>query len=138
MAILFRINDTLASAADHYKSMGLTDDKIPQLLTVHASKGLEYPAVFLCDLEEGVFPHYRLRKEKRIRTWSELLKAIVKPKPKPDIDISRDCDIDEELRLFYVGVTRAQRYLFFVTVSRKPFYGREMRFKASRFLGLVK
>jgi superfamily I DNA/RNA helicase len=137
MAVLFRINDTLAAVAGHYKSMGLTDDKIPQLLTVHASKGLEYPAVFLCDLEEGVFPHYRLRKETRIHTWLELLKAIV-VKPKLDVDIARDCDIDEELRLFYVGVTRAQRYLFFVTVSKKPFYGKAMVFKPSRFLRLVR
>jgi DNA helicase II / ATP-dependent DNA helicase PcrA len=138
MAVLFRINDTLASVESHYKSMGLTDDKIPQLLTVHASKGLEYPVVFLCDLEEGVFPHYRLQKERSIRTWLELLKAIVKPKSKQDIEIARDCDIEEELRLFYVGVTRAQRHLFFVAVSRKPFYGREMKFKPSRFLRLVR
>jgi len=138
MAILFRINDTLTAAAGHYKSMGLTDDKIPQLLTVHASKGLEYPAVFLCDLEEGVFPHYRMRKERRIHTWFELLKALVKPAPKPDADEARDCDIEEELRLFYVGVTRAQRYLFLVTTSKKPFYGREMKFRPSRFLRLVR
>jgi len=138
MAVLFRINDTLNTVAGYYKSIGLTDDKIPQLLTVHASKGLEYPVVFLCDLEEGVFPHYRLPKEKRIRTWLEFLKAIVKPNDKQDIDISRDCDIEEELRLFYVGVTRAQRYLFFVTMSRKPFYGRVMGFRPSRFLRLVR
>jgi len=138
MAVLFRINDTLTAVAGHFKSMGLADDKIPQLLTVHASKGLEYPAVFLCDLEEGVFPHYRMRKEKRIHTWLELLKAIVKPKPKEDTDAALDCDIEEELRLFYVGVTRAQRYLFFVTTSKKPFYGREMKFRPSRFLRLVR
>jgi superfamily I DNA/RNA helicase len=138
MAVLFRINDTLASVADHYKGIGLTDGKIPQLLTVHASKGLEYPVVFLYDLEEGLFPHYRLQKEKRIRTWLELLKAIVKPKPKQSVYEARDCDIEEELRLFYVGVTRAQRYLFFVTAAKKPFYGREMGFRPSRFLRLVR
>ncbi len=138
MAVLFRINDTLASVAAHYKSIGLTDDKIPQLLTVHASKGLEYPVVFLCDLEEGVFPHYRLQKEKRIHTWTELLKEIVKPKSKPETDEARGCDIEEELRLFYVGVTRAQRYLFFVSVDKKPFYGREIEFRRSRFLRLVR
>jgi len=138
MAVLFRINDTLTAAANHYKSMGSADDKIPQLLTVHASKGLEYPVVFLCDLEEGIFPHYRLRKERRIHTWTELLKAIVKPASKQEIGEARDCDIEEELRLFYVGVTRAQRYLFFVTASDKPFYGREMKFRPSRFLRLVR
>jgi superfamily I DNA/RNA helicase len=136
MAMLFRINDTLASVDAHYKSMGLTDDKIPQLLTVHASKGLEYPVVFLYDLEEGLFPHYKLRKEKRITTWFELFKAIVKPEP--EINITKDCDIDEELRLFYVGVTRAQRHLFLVTASIKPFHGKTMRFRPSRFLRLVR
>jgi superfamily I DNA/RNA helicase len=138
MAVLFRINDTLTAVANHYKNMGLTDDKIPQLLTVHASKGLEYPVVFLYDLEEGLFPHYRLRKEKRVHTWLEFLKAIVKSKSELDIDEARDCDIEEELRLFYVGVTRAQRYLFFVTASNKPFYGKEMAFRPSRFLRLVR
>jgi superfamily I DNA/RNA helicase len=136
MAVLFRINDTLSAAAGHYKSMGLTDVQIPRLLTVHASKGLEYPVVFLCDLEEGIFPHYRLPKERRINTWLELLKALVKPKP--PLDAAPDCDIEEELRLFYVGVTRAQRYLFFVATYRKPFYGKTMDFRPSRFLRLVR
>jgi superfamily I DNA/RNA helicase len=135
MAVLFRINDTLSAAATYYKNMGLTDDKTPQLLTVHASKGLEYPAVFLCDLEEGVFPHYQLPKEARINSWTELLKALIKPKP--PLDAARDCDIEEELRLFYVGITRAQRFLFFVTARKKPFYGKETGFRASRFLRLV-
>lgn len=136
MAVLFRINDTLTAVAGLYKGMGLTDDKIPQLLTVHASKGLEYPVVFLCDLEEGIFPHYKLQKEKRIHTWWELLRELVKPKP--DAAVAQCCDIEEELRLFYVGVTRAQRYLFFVTVSKKTFYGRAMTFRPSRFLRLVR
>ncbi|MCL2183015.1 MAG: ATP-dependent helicase [Chitinispirillia bacterium] len=136
MAVLFRINDTLTSAANHYKEMGVPPEDLPQFLTVHASKGLEYPAVFLCDLEEGVFPHYKIPKESRIDTWAGLLKAIVSPKPKVKIDAA--CDVDEELRLFYVGVTRAQRFLYFVPVSQKPFYGRAMNFAPSRFLKLVK
>jgi superfamily I DNA/RNA helicase len=136
MAILFRINDTLASAASHYNEMGIPADGLPQLLTVHASKGLEYPAVFLCDLEEGVFPHYRIPKETRIDSWTDLLKAIIKPAPKTKLDAA--CDIDEELRLFYVGVTRAQRFLYFIPVTQKPIYGRAMNFTPSRFLKLVK
>jgi len=136
MAVLFRINDTLTTVANHYKEMGISTDSLPQFLTVHASKGLEYPVVFLCDLEEGVFPHYRIPKEARIDTWMDLLRAIIRPKPKVKIDAA--CDIDEELRLFYVGVTRAQRFLYFVPVSQKPFYGRAMNFVPSRFLKLVK
>ncbi|MCL2218469.1 MAG: ATP-dependent helicase [Chitinispirillia bacterium] len=136
MAVLFRINDTLTSAANHYKGMGLPAEEQPQFLTIHASKGLEYPVVFLCDLEEGVFPHYKIPKEARIDSWMDLLRAVVKPKPGVRADAS--CDIDEELRLFYVGVTRARRFLYFVTVSQKPFYGRAMNFIPSRFLKLVK
>ncbi|MDR0330762.1 MAG: ATP-dependent helicase [Chitinispirillales bacterium] len=134
MAVLFRINDTLSAVSERYKNMGLSSEGIPQLLTVHASKGLEYPVVFLCDLEEGVFPHYKLPKESSIDSWVEFVRTVVKPQPNP----AASCDIDEELRLFYVGVTRAQRYLFFVTVSKKQFYGRETKFVPSRFLKLVK
>jgi superfamily I DNA/RNA helicase len=134
MALLFRINDTLTAVANHYKAMNLSPDETPQFLTIHASKGLEYSVVFLCDLEEGVFPHYKMPKEAKINSWLDLLKALAKPKA----EIGADCDIAEELRLFYVGVTRAQRYLYFVTVAKKPFYGRDMNFVPSRFLKLVK
>jgi len=134
MAMLFRINDTLLSVSEHYRGKGIADEDLPQMFTVHASKGLEYPVVFLCDLEEGVFPHYKLPKETAITSWRELLAELAKPKAKVDID----CSFDEELRLFYVGVTRAQRFLFFVTVANKPFYGRMTNFMPSRFLKLVR
>ncbi|MDR0306140.1 MAG: ATP-dependent helicase [Chitinispirillales bacterium] len=134
MAMLFRINDTLLSVAEHYQNNGLAGEALPQMFTVHASKGLEYPVVFLCDLEEGVFPHYKLPKKTYITSWRELLGELIKPKAKIEID----CSFDEELRLFYVGVTRAQRFLFFVTVASKPFYGRMTNFVPSRFLRLVK
>jgi superfamily I DNA/RNA helicase len=136
MAVLFRINDTLATAANHYREMGLPPEELPQFLTIHASKGLEYPVVFLCDLEEGVFPHYRISKAARIDSWLGLLKAVVGPKPKNQF--AADCDIDEELRLFYVGVTRAQRFLFFVTAAQKQSHGRTADFTPSRFLKLVR
>ena len=134
MAMLFRINDTLNAVNNEYRDKGFNSESLPQMFTVHASKGLEYPVVFLCDLEEGVFPHYKLPKETRIDSWRELLSELVKPKTKIDID----CSFDEELRLFYVGVTRAQRFLYLVTVASKPFYGRVTDFTPSRFLKLVK
>ncbi|MDR2578578.1 MAG: ATP-dependent helicase [Chitinispirillales bacterium] len=130
MAMLFRLNDTLTTVANHYKNINLPGEDTPQLMTVHASKGLEYPVVFLCDLEEAVFPHYKPPKETRIDTWTDLLRAIVRPKAK----IVAPCDVEEELRLFYVGVTRAERFLFFITVAKKQFYGRTMNFVPSRFL----
>ena len=134
MAMLFRINDTLNAACNQYREKGIDAELLPQMFTIHASKGLEYPVVFLCDLEEGVFPHYKLPKETRINSWRELLSELLKPKTK----IGIDCSFDEELRLFYVGVTRAQRFLYFVTVASKPFYGRVTNFTPSRFLKLVK
>ena len=132
-AMLFRLNETLDSAAKYYNSKGIDENNRPQLLTIHASKGLEYPTVFLCDLEEGMFPNYRLPKETKITSWAEFAAEIIKPKKVKPID----CDMDEELRLFYVGVTRARRFLYFVTVDNKPHRGRTTKFKPSRFLRLV-
>ncbi len=133
MAMLFRINHTLEWVGAEFKKIGLSSAELPQLLTVHASKGLEYPVVFLCDLEEGVFPHYKIPKKDPIKSWTELLLTLAKPPHKAE----HEGDFDEELRLFYVGVTRAQRFLFFVTVAEKSFYGRMMSFRPSRFLKLV-
>ena len=134
MAMLFRLNDSIASVNEYYKNKGLSSDEIPLMLTIHASKGLEYPVVFLCDMEEGVFPHYRLKKEARIDTWMDFVKEIINPRPKP----GADCDLEEELRLFYVGVTRAMRWLYFAAAAKKPFHGRMTNFAPSRFLRLVK
>jgi superfamily I DNA/RNA helicase len=134
MAILFRLNETLDSAAGYFTKMGIAEDNQPQLLTVHASKGLEYPVVFLCDMEEGMFPHYRLPKETHIDTWMEFFQYILKP-PK---ETTHSCDLEEELRLFYVAVTRAQRFLYFATAAKKPFHGWTTNFKPSRFLRLVR
>ena len=133
MAVLFRINETL----DHtnrevVKKLG-ADSTIPKFLTVHGSKGLEFPVVFLCDLEESIFPSYRLRRSHRIRTWSDLFKRIVTKKKADEIE----CDFDEEKRLFYVGVTRAERFLFLLNVKEKSVHGRKVLFRPSRFLKLL-
>ncbi|MFW6244653.1 MAG: UvrD-helicase domain-containing protein, partial [Fibrobacterota bacterium] len=133
MAMLFRINYSREWVAQEYSKSGVDTASLPQMLTVHASKGLEYPVVFLCDLEEGVFPHYKLPKKDPVRSWTDLLIRLAKPKTK----LEPEGDFEEELRLFYVGVTRAQRFLFFVTVAQKSFYGRVMAFRPSRFLKLV-
>lgn len=133
MAMLFRINHSREWVAEEYRKSGIDTSSLPQLLTVHASKGLEYPVVFLCDLEEGVFPHYKLPKKDPVKSWTDLLIRLAKPKAQ----VGHEGDFEEELRLFYVGVTRAQRFLFFVTVAQKSFYGRLMAFRPSRFLKLV-
>ncbi len=133
MAALFRVNETLDyTKSEIVRKLG-TDTTLPAFLTVHGSKGLEFPVVFLCDLEESVFPSYRLRRSHRIRTWGDLLKKIFTKKKPDDIE----CDFDEEKRLFYVGVTRAEKILFLLSVKEMKMHGRKVFLRPSRFLRLL-
>lgn len=77
------------------------------LMTLHAAKGLEFPVVFIVGCEEGLLPYAQ-----------------------PD----RPADVDEERRLFYVGVTRAQRRLFLVSARRRFLFGRSVENPSSRFV----
>ena len=78
-----------------------------QLMTLHASKGLECPYVFLVGMEEGILPHQS--------------------------SIDED-NVDEERRLAYVGITRAQKSLFFTLCRERRQYGELIRPEPSRFL----
>lgn len=78
-----------------------------QLMTLHASKGLEFPYVFLVGMEEGILPHQS--------------------------SIDED-NVDEERRLAYVGITRAQKSLFFTLCRERRQYGELLRPEPSRFL----
>jgi ATP-dependent DNA helicase UvrD/PcrA len=78
------------------------------LITLHAAKGLEFPYVFLTGLEEGVLPHQR------------------------SIDDPRQ--LEEERRLFYVGITRAMLALYLVRAFRRTLYGNQQINTPSRFL----
>jgi DNA helicase-2/ATP-dependent DNA helicase PcrA len=77
-------------------------------ITLHQAKGLEYPAVFLVGLEEGLLPHSR------------------------SLD-DRDA-LEEERRLFYVGATRAKQRLYLLYAFRRTTFGRTSNSQSSRFL----
>jgi len=82
--------------------------KAPCLLTLHMAKGLEFPVVLIVGLEEGVLPHSR-----SMETQEEL---------------------EEERRLFYVGITRAEGRLYLVYTFRRTLFGRDELSEPSRFL----
>jgi superfamily I DNA/RNA helicase len=129
MCLLFRLNETLDRAIVEFGKQNPAA-QVPQMMTVHASKGLEFPVVFLCDLEEGQFPNYKRRAG--IRTWTSLVFYILRRKKK-----TVHFDLGEEKRLFYVGVTRAQELLFLVSCRSKIHLGRTIQLYPSRFLRLV-
>ncbi|MFI4993740.1 MAG: ATP-dependent helicase [Solirubrobacterales bacterium] len=83
------------------------DESLVTLMTLHNAKGLEYPIVFIAGCEEGVFPHSRALDEG---------------------------GLEEERRLFYVGVTRAMRQLYLTYARRRAVFGAQTFGLPSRFL----
>jgi DNA helicase-2/ATP-dependent DNA helicase PcrA len=81
------------------------------LMTLHTAKGLEFPAVFLVGLEDGIFPHFR---------------ALGEP-----------AELEEERRLCYVGITRARRWLHLSHAWVRTLWGRTSQNIPSRFLAEI-
>lgn len=103
----FLENVALVSDVDDFES---SDSKVT-LMTLHAAKGLEFPVVFLTGLDEGLFPHSR---------------TLMDP-----------AQVEEERRLAYVGITRAERQLYVTNVVTRTMYGRISAYMPSRFLAEI-
>jgi DNA helicase-2/ATP-dependent DNA helicase PcrA len=86
------------------------EEGLVTLMTVHNAKGLEYPIVFIVGLEDGVFPHSRALEEG---------------------------GLEEERRLFYVGVTRSMRELYLTHAFRRALFGANARGMRSRFINEI-
>lgn len=78
------------------------------LMTMHSAKGLEFPIVFLAGMEEGIFPHNR--------------------------SLMDETEMEEERRLCYVGITRAEQELYLTNASTRMLYGKMQSNRPSRFL----
>ncbi len=81
------------------------------LMTMHSAKGLEFPTVFLCGCEEGLFPSFR--------------------------SMENEEEIEEERRICYVAMTRAKRELHITCAKRRMLYGQTSYAKPSRFIAEI-
>ena len=100
----------VALVSDLDSNVDETSDMVT-LMTLHSAKGLEFPIVFLMGLEEGIFPHARCFESKS--------------------------ELEEERRLMYVGVTRAQDKLYLTHAKRRQMYGEYKYYNPSRFLNEI-
>lgn len=105
--VAFLTDLALVADVDKLDEDGKENDAVV-LMTLHSAKGLEFPVVFLIGLEEGVFPHSR--------------------------SLIDDAEMEEERRLGYVGITRAEEVLFITNAKMRTLYGRTTMNRPSRFI----
>jgi DNA helicase-2/ATP-dependent DNA helicase PcrA len=86
-------------------------DDCVQMMTLHSAKGLEFPLVFLVGMEEGLFPH--------------------------ELSIEEPGRLEEERRLCYVGITRAEKQLYITAAEHRRLYGRDNYNLPSRFINEI-
>jgi len=99
------------SALEGGERHALNGEQAVQLMTLHSAKGLEFPLVFICGLEDGLFPHHFSREN--------------------------PAALEEERRLFYVGITRAILQLCITYAMKRRQFGREEERRMSRFINEV-
>ena len=108
------LEPSLAGFVDQLSLLSDTDEEAGTrharvlMMTMHSAKGLEFPVVIIAGLEEGLFPHAR--------------------------SIDDDGELEEERRLCYVGITRAQRHLVLTSAARRRVFGEYQSNEASRFI----
>src|SRR3982751_6680856 len=105
-----RVVDRLSLLSEADEEAGTRDAKV-WMMTMHAAKGLEFPLVIIAGLEEGLFPHSRSAE---------------------DVE-----ELEEERRLCYVGMTRAQSQLLLNSAARRRVFGEYQSTEPSRFLDEV-
>src|SRR5215207_7629799 len=99
--------DRLSLLSEVDEESGTRNAKV-WLMSMHAAKGLEFPVVFIAGMEDGLFPHSRSAED--------------------------EDELEEERRLFYVGMTRAERRLFLTSAARRRVFGEYQATEPSRFL----
>jgi DNA helicase-2/ATP-dependent DNA helicase PcrA len=99
--------DQLSLLSDVDEEQGSRDARV-LMMTMHSAKGLEFPVVVLAGLEEGLFPHSRSSDD--------------------------EAELEEERRLCYVGITRAQRRLVMTSAARRRVFGEYQSSEPSRFI----
>ena len=99
--------DQLSLLSDVDEEAGARDARV-LMMTMHSAKGLEFPVVMITGLEEGLFPHSR--------------------------SLDDQAEMEEERRLCYVGITRAERRLVLTSAARRRVFGDYQSREASRFI----
>ncbi|MCA1041845.1 DNA helicase PcrA [Bacillus infantis] len=105
--VAFLTDLALVADIDKLEDDGTKTDSVV-LMTLHSAKGLEFPVVFLIGLEEGVFPHSR--------------------------SLMEEAEMEEERRLAYVGITRAEEELYITNAQMRTLFGRTNMNPPSRFI----
>jgi DNA helicase-2/ATP-dependent DNA helicase PcrA len=102
--------DRLSLLSEVDEESGTRNAKV-WLMSMHAAKGLEFPVVFIAGMEDGLFPHSR--------------------------SVESEDELEEERRLFYVGMTRAEQRLFLTGAARRRVFGEYQATEPSRFVDEV-